>query len=1216
MSSRSSRHRSTRSRSRSRSRESRHRGRHGERDDYRSSSQQDRGRDRDRDRGDHRDHRDRRDSREYRDHRDSRGHRDRRDSRDRDRDRDWDRERERDRDRRSSSSASYRSGSRDRSREASGRDHPRPMSPELPVSPTAPAAAPVGAATSPAHVQPTASAVPMIPLPAAAPLSTVPTVDPAEEERRRRRERIAAWKASQAMASATAPPASAPVPPHLSTNPESPDGTAIAAAMAAASAAAVAAAAAVPLVTPITVQPPRQPIASRPELLMQLSDFSLSGPEQPVTAVSAATPTTESTSAPSAATRRSVLWSDDEDDDMADGSAASEAAMELDGEGQEGSTRAADHAPVAPEGEGRSIAGRAAPSTGSIFSSSTSPSNPPSATLAADPALAADSVVDPPPSTATASGGASTAAATGGAPSGASSSATVTVTDVDDDIDPLDAFMMNLQQESEADRRTSQPTTSASGSGGAEPSSSTQSFGTGVDLGAGDAVVRDVSLFDDDSDPDSEKEEEEDDIMAKIQRDARRRILMPVDHDSIEYAPFRRSFYMEPQELTQMSKHEVDELMADMGGIKVHGRNVPRPVTKWIHCGLDISIMEVIKGLGFEAPTPIQAQAIPAAMSGRDAIAIAKTGSGKTLAYLLPMFRHIMDQPPLSGDDGPIGLVIIPTRELAVQIYQVCRRFCKVLGIRPVCAYGGVSVSEQIADLKRGASILIATPGRLIELLCANNGRVTNLRRVTYLVLDEADRLFDGGFEPQVMRVVRNTRPDRQTVVFSATFPRTMEALAVRILNDPVRIVVGGRAVVPPSVRQHIEVVPEDEKFLKLLEILGKYHDGTNRGIIFVERQQSVDRLFATLQSHRYSCLSLHGGKDQSDRDDTLSEFKAGRVPLLVSTSLAARGLDVRNLTLVINYDCPNHYEDYVHRCGRTGRAGTEGDAFTFITPEQDRFANDLVQALKRSGLEVPEPLQELYDSFMDKRRQGFAQIQGSGFSGKGLERIEVKRIEYHRTQRKAHGEGDDEELERDAVALGGPDSALGFDTDKATRRKPSTKELEARRANAEEILRKAGLTAAAPPVETAAPSPAGPVSLSTGGVRSSAELLQRKEPGTIGLAPFHQIIEINDYPQRARWRATKKENLREINEETGCAITTRGTFMDPSRPVPAAMAKEPKLHLLVEGHDEASVNQAVRQIKALLDDATLVAMQKNEFLPGMNMLLGGPSGSGRYLTR
>lgn len=264
--------------------------------------------------------------------------------------------------------------------------------------------------------------------------------------------------------------------------------------------------------------------------------------------------------------------------------------------------------------------------------------------------------------------------------------------------------------------------------------------------------------------------------------------------------------------------------------------------------------------------------------------------------------------------------------------------------------------------MKKGAEIIVCTPGRMIDLLTANSGRVTNLKRVTYLVLDEADRMFDMGFEPQVMKIVNNIRPDRQTVLFSATFPKQMDSLARKILKRPLEITVGGRSVVAAEIEQIVEVRAEDTKFNRLLEILGQFYneDPEARTLIFVDRQEAADNLLRDLMRRGYLVMSLHGGKDQIDRDETIANFKAGIVPIVTATSVAARGLDVKQLKLVINYDAPNHMEDYVHRAGRTGRAGNKGTCVTFITPDQERYSVDIYRALKASEATIPTELEEL----------------------------------------------------------------------------------------------------------------------------------------------------------------------------------------------------------------------------------------------------------------
>jgi ATP-dependent RNA helicase DDX46/PRP5 len=291
-------------------------------------------------------------------------------------------------------------------------------------------------------------------------------------------------------------------------------------------------------------------------------------------------------------------------------------------------------------------------------------------------------------------------------------------------------------------------------------------------------------------------------------------------------------------------------------GIKIKGKCCPRPIKTWAQCGVSLKVLECLKRNNFDKPTPIQAQGIPIIMSGRDMIGIAKTGSGKTLAFLIPMFRHILDQPPLEVEDGPIAILMTPTRELAMQIAKECKKFTRHLNLNVVAVYGGTNISEQIAELKRGCEIIVCTPGRMIDMLAANNGRVTNLRRITYVVLDEADRMFDMGFEPQVTKILDNIRPDRQTVMFSATFPRKMEDLARKSLTKPIEVSVGGGSIVCKDVEQHIIIIEEDKKYLKLLEILGLYQEMGNV-IVFVDKQENADELVKNLLKNSYPCKNF-----------------------------------------------------------------------------------------------------------------------------------------------------------------------------------------------------------------------------------------------------------------------------------------------------------------------------------------------------------------------
>lgn len=533
----------------------------------------------------------------------------------------------------------------------------------------------------------------------------------------------------------------------------------------------------------------------------------------------------------------------------------------------------------------------------------------------------------------------------------------------------------------------------------------------------------------------AEEDNADDELVSALKTIARKtkgKDLPKVDHDKAEYTPFRKDFYVEVPELTKMTKEEVAAYRAELENIKIKGKKCPNPVKTWGQCGLATKILDIMRKNNYEKPTPIQAQAIPAIMSGRDLIGIAKTGSGKTLAFVLPLMRHVMDQPPLENDDGPIAVILTPTRELAIQIYGECRKFCKVLKLWCVCVYGGTGISEQIADLKRGAEVVVCTPGRMIDMLAANSGRVTNLRRNTYLVLDEADRMFDMGFEPQVMKIISNTRPDRQTVLFSATFPRQMEALARKILTKPVEVQVGWRSVVCKDVHQSVIVIEDHQKFYKLLELLGIYYVQGSI-LVFVERQEAADALIRDLMKSSYSCMALHGGMDQFDRDSTIADFKNGSTKILVATSVAARGLDVKHLILVINYDCPNHYEDYVHRCGRTGRAGNKGFAYTFISPEQNRLVGDIIKALELSGGHVADEVEDMWKKYVEKLqaegkiktlpggkvRPIIKKRKAIGFTGKGFkfdEKEAVKSAESKLKQKSALGMADDNDEEQFAL--------------------------------------------------------------------------------------------------------------------------------------------------------------------------------------------------------
>ncbi|KAF2293903.1 hypothetical protein GH714_005567 [Hevea brasiliensis] len=648
--------------------------------------------------------------------------------------------------------------------------------------------------------------------------------------------------------------------------------------------------------------------------------------------------------------------------------------------------------------------------------------------------------------------------------------------------------------------------------------------------------------------------------------------------------------------------------------LKIHGKDVPKPVKTWHQTGLSSKILDTIKKLNYEKPMPIQAQALPIIMSGRDCIGIAKTGSGKTLAFVLPMLRHIKDQPPVEAGDGPIGLIMAPTRELVQQIHSDIKKFAKVLGIRCVPVYGGSGVAQQISELKRGTEIVVCTPGRMIDILCTSGGKITNLRRVTYLVMDEADRMFDMGFEPQITRIVQNIRPDRQTVLFSATFPRQVEILARKVLNKPVEIQVGGRSVVNKDITQLVEVRPESDRFLRLLELLGEWYE-KGKILIFVQSQDKCDALFRDLLKHGYPCLSLHGAKDQTDRESTISDFKSNVCNLLIATSVAARGLDVKELELVINFDVPNHYEDYVHRVGRTGRAGRKGCAITFISEDDARYAPDLVKALQLSEQVVPEDLKALADGFMAKVTQGLEQAHGTGYGGTGFkfnEEEDEKRIAAKKAQAKEYGfeeDKSDSEDEDEGVRKAGGDisrqAAFAQHLVAIAAASKGSASSTPTPISAAQLLPHGGLPVSLPGVmgltlpgvATVLPGPGLPVVSNDNTVKAitaAYNLQQNLAKIQADAMPEHYEaeLEINDFPQNARWKVTHKDTLVPISEFFGAAITTRGQYFPPGRiPGPG----ERKLYLFIEGPSETSVKKAKAELKRVLEDITNQALS----LPG-----------------
>uniref|UniRef100_A0A8C0YBX8 RNA helicase n=1 Tax=Cyprinus carpio carpio TaxID=630221 RepID=A0A8C0YBX8_CYPCA len=440
-----------------------------------------------------------------------------------------------------------------------------------------------------------------------------------------------------------------------------------------------------------------------------------------------------------------------------------------------------------------------------------------------------------------------------------------------------------------------------------------------------------------------------------------------------ELPKFEKNFYQEHPDVARRTAQEVEHYRRSKE-ITVKGRDGPKPIVKFHEANFPNYVMDVISKQNWTDPTPIQAQGWPVALSGKDMVGIAQTGSGKTLSYLLPGIVHINHQPFLERGDGPICLVLAPTRELAQQVQQVAAEYGKASRLKSTCIYGGAPKGPQIRDLERGVEICIATPGRLIDFLEVGK---TNLRRCTYLVLDEADRMLDMGFEPQIRKIVDQIRPDRQTLMWSATWPKEVRQLAEDFLKDYVQINVGALQLsANHNILQIVDVCNDGEKEDKLMRLLEEImSEKENKTIIFVETKKRYD-MFCFAVSRLWPAMGIHGDKSQQERDWVLNEFKYGKAPILIATDVASRGLDVEDVKFVINYDYPNNSEDYIHRIGRTARSQKTGTAYTFFTPNNMKQAHDLVSVLREANQAINPKLIQMAEDRGGRSRGG----RGGGY--------------------------------------------------------------------------------------------------------------------------------------------------------------------------------------------------------------------------------------------
>ncbi|KAL7727709.1 hypothetical protein ACLKA6_008047 [Drosophila palustris] len=459
--------------------------------------------------------------------------------------------------------------------------------------------------------------------------------------------------------------------------------------------------------------------------------------------------------------------------------------------------------------------------------------------------------------------------------------------------------------------------------------------------------------------------------------------------------PLTKNFYKECSEVANLTQTEVENMRRESNNISVshvfeakEGEElppIPNPVWRFDQCFAEYpDLLEEIQKQGFPKPSPIQSQAWPILLKGHDMIGIAQTGTGKTLAFLLPGMIHTEYQSTPRGTRGGANvLVLAPTRELALQIEMEVKKY-SFRNMKAVCVYGGGSRQMQISDVERGAEIIICTPGRLNDLVQAG---VIKVSSITYLVLDEADRMLDMGFEPQIRKVLLDIRPDRQTIMTSATWPPGVRRLAQSYMKSPIQVCVGSLDLAAThSVKQVIELLEDDSDKFRTLKSFVENMTKTDKIIVFCGRKARADDVSSDLSLDGFATQCIHGNRDQSDREQAIADIKSGIVRILIATDVASRGLDIEDITHVINYDFPRNIEEYVHRVGRTGRAGRKGTSISFITREDWAMAQELINILEEADQEVPEQLRDMSRRFsaMKERRANEGGGRGFGSGGRG----------------------------------------------------------------------------------------------------------------------------------------------------------------------------------------------------------------------------------------
>jgi len=440
-----------------------------------------------------------------------------------------------------------------------------------------------------------------------------------------------------------------------------------------------------------------------------------------------------------------------------------------------------------------------------------------------------------------------------------------------------------------------------------------------------------------------------------------------------------------PGRLNEMSDQEIESLFAskeenpdfqvyENSQVKIHSSIKIEAIKGFPRSGVKNILLENIANLGFRAPTAVQKYSIPYVLQGHDLIVTSQTGSGKTAAFMLPVVTQVLQK---GYSRNPTVICLAPTRELAIQIQKETDKFCKGTELQSVCVFGGDPIQNQIQQLRNNSyQIVIATPGRLIDLA---KRQYIFMRDVQFLILDEADRMLDMGFEPQISEVIKEfdmpSAENRQTLLFSATFPREVQELARQFMKQTSSRIEVGLQDAPSLIEQRFLYVPDHSKLQALLEVIDQVSGPT---LIFVERRATVDEIEEFLFDENRKVVAIHGDREMKDRLAALRGFSTGRAEIMVATDVAARGLDIQNVAHVINLDLPTDLDSYIHRIGRTGRAGNRGIATAFFNESSEPFLSNFIRHVQKSSQELPEGLQEYAQSSRNRQHRGGRGGRGS----------------------------------------------------------------------------------------------------------------------------------------------------------------------------------------------------------------------------------------------